>query len=351
MSKSPFSHPIKTVHVSFPLPRNVAAEDYNHAAKSPQFRSLTATIDASPPHVGQGPSRVKSCSSKSRLVSSQQLLRSPSDGVGSSNGHRSRASAWDAEASSLPLGIALLLQESANPSEDSPSPRVALDSLPFSKSRARHFVMERMCNVIAGSLSPNLLSVKDLKSHEANDSPAHGISAPTNRSEAMLLADTHRMLRGRLLRDSGVADLFDAAEAQAEGGKIDAVWKMLSEEMGIAVSTLSELCRQVRCECAERGDLLETVGAAFQRIIGILHHCSVSCAKEARGSSKNLAEAANRERNLQQEIDNLKSQLAEKEMALLKFHSTIMKSGVSLAVSESQSRAAKENFENTRRLQ
>jgi hypothetical protein len=158
------------------------------------------------------------------------------------------------------------------------------------------------------------------------------------------------MLRERLQRDSGVTDVLVAAEAHAEGGKIDAVWKLLSEEMGIAVSTMSELCRQVRCECAERGELLETVGELFQRIVGILHRCGVSCAKEVRWNTKNLFNAANKERSLQQEIADLKSQLAEKETALLKFHSKIMDSGVSLAVSESKGRAAKEAFENTRRL-
>jgi hypothetical protein len=252
------------------------------------------------------------------------------------------------QTSSLPLGVALLLQESPDPTEDRSSSRTALDPLPFSKSRARHFVMERMSNVITGSQPPALFSVKELKNQEANES--HSISAPTNRSEAVLLADTFRMLREQLQREIGVRDVLEAAGSHAEHGKIDAVWKILSEEMGIAVSTLSELCRQVRCECVERGDLLELVGVVLQRIVSILHHCSISCAKEIRGSSKNLAEAANKERVLQQQIDDLKDQLADKDKSLLKFHSKIMDSGVSLAVSESQSRAAKEQYENSRRL-
>ena len=63
-----------------------------------------------------------------------------------------------------------------------------------------------------------------------------------------------------------------------------------------------------------------------------------------------MAEAANRERKLQQEIDHLKDELAEKEKQLLSFHSKIMDSGVSLAVSESHTRSLKESFESTRRL-
>ena len=108
--------------------------------------------------------------------------------------------------------------------------------------------------------------------------------------------------------------------------------------------------QKVRCECAERGDLLEQVGSIFQRVVSILHHCSSSCAKENQGSSRHLVEAASRERVLQQQRDDLKGQLAEKEKVLLKFHSKVMDSGVSLAVSDSLSRSAKENFENARRL-
>jgi hypothetical protein len=356
MSKSSNGNSVKPVQVSFQFPRNpwnAAIDGGAHAVKSPQSLSFAATSDEScphpSPHLTQNSSHAKNYSSKTRLVSSEQLLRSPSEGTGQSNGNRGRATLWDAQTSSLPLGVALLLRDSPDHSEDRSMSRTpALDPLPFSKSRARHFVMERMSSVITGAHSPTLIPFKDLNSQDASES--HSISAPTNRSEAVLLADTYRMLREQLQRDSGVRDLFEAAESHAEHGKIDVVWKMLGEEMGIAVSTLSELCRQVRCECAERGDLLELVGIVLQRIVSILHHCNVSCAKEIRGSSKNLAEAANRERMLQHEIDDLKDQLADKEKLLLKYHSKIMDSGVSLAVSESQSRSAKEQFENIRRL-
>lgn len=351
MPKSSNGHPVKAVQLPLPFAHDAAPDNNGSSGmQHSQYRPFGVATDALHSSPLQSPSRAKSRSSKPLLFSSEQLLRSPSEARGSSTGFRGWGSTWDAQTSSLPLGIALLLQESHNASDDHCSPRVALDPLPFSKSRARHFVMERMSNVMTGSQSPSLISAKDLKSHETSESLAHSISAPTNRSEALLLADTFRVLREQLQRDVGVADLFQAAELHAEHGKIDGVWKLLDEEMRIAVSTMSELARQVRCECVERGDLLEQVGSIFQRVVSILHHCSSSCAKENRGSSKHLAEAANRERILQQEIDDLKGQLAEKEKVLLKFHSKVMDSGVSLAVSDSLSRSAKENFENARRL-
>ena len=53
---------------------------------------------------------------------------------------------------------------------------------------------------------------------------------------------------------------------------------------------------------------------------------------------------------LQQQINDLNHQLAEKQQASLKFQSRIMDSGVSLAVAESHSRAVKENFDNSRKF-
>jgi hypothetical protein len=348
MSKASSGHPVKAVQLSLQFPRNAAGtSNLTLPAKPHHTYSFGATTDASSPIPIQS-SRFKNLSSKQQLLSSEQLLPSPSDSVGSPSATRGWAATWDTQASSLPLGIALLLQEPPNTSEDRLSPRVALDPLPFSKSRARHFVTERMSNVITGSQSPVPVSMKDLKGRNVHEPLIHSVSAPTNRSEAMLLADTFRLLREQLQRDVG--DTFQAAESQADLGKIDGVWKLLHEELGISVSTFSELCRQVRCECSERGDLLEQVGLVFQRIIGVLYHCNHACAKENQGSSKHMAEAANRERKLQQEIDHLKDQLAEKEKQLLSFHSKIMDSGVSLAVSESHSRSLKENFENSRRL-
>jgi hypothetical protein len=349
-SKSSPGLPVKAVQLSLEFPRFAAADsDVSHAVKSPQFRSFVGATDAVART--RAASRVKSNIPNSHLFSPEQLLQSPSETRRSSNGNRGWGTTWDAQTSSLPLGIAVLLEESPNASEkQKSSPRVALDPLPFSNSRARHFVMERMSNVITGSHSPSLLSSKDFKFHEADESHAHSISAPTNRSEALLLVDTFRMLREQLQRDFGVADVFEVADAHAEQGKIESVWKLLSEELGVAVSTLAELSRQVRCECAERGELLEHVGNNFQRIVSIMYHCSNSCSRQSRGSSKHLAEAANRERMLQKQIDDLNDQLAEKQQALLKFQSRIMDSGVSLAVAESHGRAVKENFDNSRRF-
>lgn len=348
MSKGSSGHPVKAVQLSLQFPRNAAGtSNLTLAAKSQLAYAFSSTTDASSPTPIQS-SRFKSRSSKQQLLSPEQLLPSPSDSAGSPSATRGWAATWDAQASRLPLGIALLLQQPPDTSEDRISPRVALDPLPFSKSRARHFVTERMSNVITGSQSPVPVSMKDLKCRNVQEPPLHSVSAPTNRSEAMLLADTFRLLREQLQRDVG--DTFQAAELQADLGKIDGVWKLLNEELGISVSTFAELCRQVRCECSERGDLLEQVGLVFQRIIGVLYNCNYACAKENQGSSKHMAEAANRERKLQQEIDHLKDELAEKEKQLLSFHSKIMHSGVSLAVSESHTRSLKESFESTRRL-
>ena len=355
MSKGLPGHPIKAVKLSLQFPGDAAGGKNGdaHSLKSNLFRSFGASTDALHPIPLQS-SHVKSRSPKPHFLSSEQLLRSPTESMGSPNGIRGRGSTWDMQVSSLPLGIALLLQEPQKTTDprgdDRGSPSVALDPLPFPKSRARHFVMERMSNVITGSQSLTMLSAKDLKSYTVNEPSSHSISAPTNRSEAMLLADTFGMLRQQLQRDSAVADTFEAAEMQAEFGKIDGVWKLLKEELNVAVSTFSEICRQVRCECAERGDLLQQVGCIFERIIGVLYHCSNACTKENLGSSKHIAEAANRERRLQQQIDDLKDQLAEKEKALLAFHAKIMDSGVSLAVSESHSRSVKDAFENAKRL-
>jgi hypothetical protein len=346
MSKGSSGHPVKAVQLSLQFPRNAAGtSDLTLAAKSHLAYSFSSTTDASSPTPIQS-SRFKSRSSNQQLLSPEQLLPSPSDSARSAT--RGWAATWDAQASSLPLGIALLLQQPPNTSEDRISPRVALDPLPFSKSRARHFVTERMSNVITGSQSPGPVHMKDLKCRNVPEPLLHSVSAPTNRSEAMLLADTFRLLREQLQRDVG--DTFQAAELHANLGKIDGVWKLLNEELGIAVSTFAELCRQVRCECSDRGDLLEQVGLVFQRIIGVLYNCNHACAKENQGSSKHMAEAANREHKLQQEIDHLKDELAEKEKQLLSFHSKIMHSGVSLAVSESHTRSLKESFESTRRL-
>ena len=345
-SKAPPGIPVKAVQLSLEFPRFAAADsDAGPIVKSAQFRSNAAATGAVAP--ARAPSRVKSDSPKSHLLSPEQLLRSPSE-TRSSNG-RGWGSTWDAQTSSLPLGIAVLLKESPYATDNHSSPRVMLDPLPFSNSRARHFVMERMSNVITGSQSPCLLSAKDTKFHEA-DADAHSISAPTNRAEALLLVDTFRMLREQLQRDVGVVDVFEEADAHAEHGKIEAVWKLLTEELGIAVSTLTELSRQVRCECAERGDLLQQVGTNFQRIVSVMHHCSSTCSRNSRLSSKHLAEAANREFMLQQQINDLNHQLAEKQQASLKFQSRIMDSGVSLAVAESHSRAVKENFDNSRKF-
>jgi hypothetical protein len=246
MPRSSNGHPVKAVQLPLPFAHVLAPDnDSSNGMKSSLYRPFGVATDALHSSPLQSPSRAKSRSSKPLLLSSEKLLRSPSESRGSSTGARGWGSTWDAQTSSLPLGIALLLQESTNSSDDYCSPRVALDPLPFSKSRARHFVMERMSNVITGSQSPSLISAKDLKSHETSESLVHSISAPTNRSEALLLADTFHMLRQQLQRDVGVADLFQAAESHAEHGKIDGVWKLLDEEMRIAVSTMSELARQV----------------------------------------------------------------------------------------------------------
>jgi hypothetical protein len=158
------------------------------------------------------------------------------------------------------------------------------------------------------------------------------------------------LLRKQLQRDLGVGDPFAAAEQLAQHGNIDDVWKLLDDELGIAVSTWTEVTRQVRCECAERGQLLEVVGKSFQSIVQILHRCCNSSAKGIRGNSKHLAEAANRERMQQEHIEELNLQLAEKQKQLLSLHSKVMDSGVSLAVSESRSRSEREHLEITRRL-
>ncbi len=244
MSKGLPGHPIKAVKLSLQFPGDAAGGKNGdaHSLKSNLFRSFGASTDALHPIPLQS-SHVKSRSPKPHSLSSEQLLRSPSESMGSPNGIRGRGSTWDMQKSSLPLGIALLLQEPQNPTDargdDRGSPRVALDPLPFPKSRARHFVMERMSHVIAGSQSPTLLSAKDLKSYTLNEPSSHSISAPTNRSEALLLADTFGMLRQQLQRDSAVADMFEAAETEAEFGKIDGVWKLLKEELCVAVSTFS----------------------------------------------------------------------------------------------------------------
>jgi hypothetical protein len=352
MSKGSTGHPVKTMQLSLQFPRNSAGEKHaSHAVKSNQLCSFGAATAASSPSPLPSSGVIESRSSKPHFLSSELLLRSPSESAGSPNGTRARGSTWDMQTSSLPLGIALLLQEPQT-TIDRVSPRVSLDPLPFSKSRARHFVMERMSNVISGSQSPTMLAAKDLKSYETSEpivTNGHSVSAPTNRSEAMLLADTFRLLREQLQLDCAVADTFKAAETQAENGKLDIVWKLLKEELAIAVSTFSELSRQVRCECAERAVLLEQVGCIFQRIIVVLYDCCNACVKHNQGSSKHMAEAADRESQLQQQIDNLKDQLADKEKQLLSYNAKVMESGVSLAVSESHSRLAKENFANARR--
>ena len=128
-----------------------------------------------------------------------------------------------------------------------------IDNLPFSSSKSRHFVMERMATMIA-DVSKQVLPPLDPLSQDLGRNSKH----PTCRSEAIALKEAYRAFRSQPSSLVG-KHLHDTITAIARGSNARDLNQIIDSEISFLGVTGQELTRQVRLTCDERGEVLESI--------------------------------------------------------------------------------------------
>lgn len=189
----------------------------------------------------------------------------------------------------------------------STSPVVArpnLDKMPFSSSKSRHFVMERMSAMMADlskqSLPPLDPSTPDFGKNGKN---------PTTRSESIALREAYRTIRAQPDALFGKR-LHDTVTDIARGPNVRDLIPIIEYETNFLRVTGHELTRQVRLTCEERGEVLESILSDALVLINTLSMTVNSACLAKVDYSKRLDHQYSRTEPLAQENKHLLQRVA-----------------------------------------
>jgi hypothetical protein len=207
-----------------------------------------------------------------------------------------------------------------------------IDNLPFSSSKSRHFVMERMSNMMLDISKQSLPSLDPF-------TPEFGKNGknPTSRSESIALLEAYRTIRskpdalfGKRLHDT-IADIV-------RGPNVRDLIPIIDAESNLLRVTGQELTRQVRLTCDERGEVLESILSDALALISTLsaavnsaYLAKVDYGKRLDHQYTRMEPVTQENKKLQLRLDalesenrQLKSELAETDKRLSVVHSDLM---------------------------
>jgi hypothetical protein len=188
------------------------------------------------------------------------------------------------------------------------------DKLPFSSSKSRHFVMERMSGILADLSKPSLPPL-DPCTPDFGKNGKH----PTSRSESIALLEAYRTIRSQPDALFG-RRLHDTVTEIARGSNVQDLIPIIDNETHFLRITGHELTRQVRLTCEERGEVLESILSDALALISTLSSTVNSASLAKVEYSKRLDHQYSRIEPLNQESKHLQQRVAilEDETRLLK---------------------------------
>jgi Ca2+-binding EF-hand superfamily protein len=179
-----------------------------------------------------------------------------------------------------------------------------VDKTPFSSSKSRHFVMERMSNLIADISRQSLPPLEPFTPEFGRNN-----KNPTSRSESIALRETYRAIRSQPDALFGKR-LQDVITDIARGSNVREMIPIIDSEMNFLRVTGQELTRQVRLTCEERGEVLELILSDALALISTLSMTVNSACLAKVDYSMRLDHQYSRTEPLAQENKLLQQQLA-----------------------------------------
>ncbi len=204
-----------------------------------------------------------------------------------------------------------------------------IDKMPFSSSKSRHFVMERMSAMMADlskhSLPPLDSSTPDFGKNGKN---------PTTRSESIALREAYRTIRSQPDALFGKR-LQDAVAEIVRGPNVRDLIPIIDSETNILRVTGQELTRQVRLTCEERGEVLESILSDAQVLINALSTSIHAVCLAKNDYSKRLDHQYSRTEPLAQENKQLQQRVAVLEDETRQLKSELLEKEKKLSVANS----------------
>jgi len=204
-----------------------------------------------------------------------------------------------------------------------------IDNLPFSSSKSRHFVMERMSTMIADA-SKQALPPLDPLPLELGRTGKH----PTSRSEAIALREAYRAIR---LQPNALVGkrLHDAVTEIARGSNTRDLTQIIDSEITFLGVTGQELTRQVRLTCDERGEVLESILSESLALLNTLSMAVSSACAAKVDYGKRLDHQLSRMEPLAHENKRLQQRVAALEAENTQLKSDLLGQNKLLSVANS----------------
>lgn len=297
---------------------------------SPDFQSGSKVQESFHPHSQSSSPLARELKGKLRTCHAADVLRLGTAAESTPVHDAKRAPRLSPSPAFLMAKLGMDNQQAAK--STSPVARINIDKLPFSSSKTRHFVMERMSNMIAEISKQSLPSLDPF-------APEFGKNGknPTSRSESIALLEAYRTIRSKPDALLGKR-LHEEVVNIVRGPNIRDLTPIIDSATNFLRVTGQELTRQVRLTCDERGEVLESILSDALALINTLsitvnsaYLAKIDYGKRLDHQYQRMEPVTLENKHLQLRLDaseaenrQLKSDLQEKEKLLSVVNSDLM---------------------------